>query len=50
MDSRLPSFDPCQLSRNLSFISFSSSDLMRLDFLCFFFFTAKVTDWPKIYF
>ena len=36
----------CRLSRNLSFISFFSSDRIRLGFLCFF--TAKITDWPKL--
>ena len=42
VDCRLPSFDLCRRSRNLSFISFFSSDRIRLGFLCFF--TAKVTD------
>ena len=34
-DRRLPSFDLCPLSRNLSFTSFFSSDRIRLGFLCF---------------
>ena len=41
-DYRLPSFD---LSRNLSFMLFFSSNRIRLDFICFF--TAEVMDWPK---
>ena len=44
----LASFDLTLLSRNLSFISFFSSDQIKLGFLCFF--TTKVTDWPKITF
>ena len=34
-DRRLSSLDLCPHSRNLSFISFSSSDRIRLGFLCF---------------
>ena len=34
-DRRLPSFNLSPLSRNLSFISFFSSDRLRLGFLCF---------------
>ena len=34
-DRRLPSLDLCPLSRNLFFISFFSSDRIRLSFLCF---------------
>ena len=47
MDCHLPSFDLSPLSRNLSFISFFSSDQIRLGFLCFL---PKVTDWLKNYF
>ena len=38
LDRHLPSFDLCPQSRNLSFISFFSSDRIRLGFLFFFFF------------
>ena len=47
-DCHLPSFDLAPLSRNLSFILFSSSDQIKFGFLGFF--TAKVTDCPKNYF